>query len=217
MSIVKLDKTIDENKEVLQKEVKTIDDITKYWTYYLGETVNTFSTNEAKINAKILLLQIEEFACMNFPSWTEKVFLKEENKILLEEILVDSIGIIVDEMPIHAMVMVFLDHLVDRPITKHEWSEFAKLRVVIDQEKEKDNKKENVMEDIKKVTQEFDAETEALNKETENIEEEVMETEEPKEEVKEEEEKMATWKKVAIGATVVATVGAAAWFFTKDE
>jgi len=206
MSIVKLDKTIDENKEVLQKEVKTINDLVKYWAYYLGETVNPIAANEAKVNAKILLLQIEEFGAMNYPNWIETVFLKEENKILLEEILVDSIGIIVDEMPIHAMVMVFLDHLVDRPITKHEWSEFAKLRVVIDQEKEKDN----IMKDIKKVNEEFD-------KETENIEEEVMETEEPKEEVKEEEEKMATWKKVAIGTTVVAAVGAAAWFLTKEK
>ena len=206
MSIVKLDNTLDENKKVLQKEVKTIDDITKYWTYYLGETVNTFSTNEAKINAKILLLQIEEFACMNFPSWQEKVFIKDENKILLEEILVDSVGVVVDEMPIHAMVMVFLDHLVDRPITEEEWYEFSKLRIVIDQEKEKDNRKENVMEDIKKVFQEFDKETEDVDVEL---------TKDTTEEQKE--EKMSTWKKVAIGVTVVAAVGAAAWFFTKDE
>jgi len=202
MSIVKLDKTIDENKEVLQKEVKTINDLVKYWTYYLGETVNPIATNEAKVNAKILLLQIEEFGVMNYPNWIETVFLKEENKILLEEVLRDSVSIVVDEMPIHAMVMVFLDHLVDRPITKHEWSEFAKLRVVIDQELNNKNKKDNVMEDIKKVNEEFDKEIEDVD---------AIETEEPKEKV------MATWKKVAIGATVVAAVGAAAWFLTKEK
>ena len=222
MSIVKLDKTIDENKEVLQKEVKCIKDLLKYWTYYLGETVNSFTTNEAKINAKILLLQIEEFGVMNYPNWIEEVFIKEENKILLEEILVDSVGVVVDEMPINAMVMVFLDHLVDRPITEEEWYEFSKLRIVIDQEKEKDNRKENVMEDIKKVFQEFDKETEDVDVEltkdtTEEQEETVMEKEEKAEDTEVKENKISTWKKVAIGATVVAAVAGAAWFLTNKN
>jgi len=239
MSIVKLDNTMDENKRVLQKEVKNVNDIAKYWTYYLGETVNTFATNEAKANAKLLLNQIESFAYMNFPSWIENIFIKKENKTLLEEILRDSVGVVVDEMPIHAMVMVFLDHLVDRPITKHEWEEFAKLKVVIANENK--NKKENKMDEITKVNNDILTDATKNAKETiskisfdmnvddikKDLDKEILDTisstkeVEEKEEVKEEEkEKISTLKKVAIGATVVAVVGAigtAAWFLTKNK
>ena len=218
---IKYNIPMEENRKVLLKELKTIEDITKYWTYYLGETVNMLTTEEARTNAGKLVKLIEEVANEINPSWIGNVFGDLKNKELLVDILEDSVGVVADGIPVTALVCLFLDNLTERKIKQKEWDEFSKLKIVIEQQKELEMAEKEMVGDNKNVEEEFEKETTEMEEDMKkDMEEEEIETKEDEEDMKKEEkkeEKSGIWKKIAVGAVVVGAVATGAYFMLKKE